>query len=125
VLLWPHTIWLPFLCDALMAALTFVFAADRLRSAKMEERLIWIMLLSAMALLSMGHLLQFWDLVRAEIDLPPTLQPAKVSALGLGWGWLFVCARVPFLFLFAQIGEIDDKSFFRFIDGLQSVLVIF
>jgi len=125
VLLWPHTIWLPFLCDALMAALTFVFAADRLRSAKMEERLIWIMLLSAMALLSMGHLLQFWDLVRAEIDLPPTLQPAKVSALGLGWGWLFVCARVPFLFLFAQIDEIDDKSYFRFIDGLQSVLVIF
>ena len=80
VLLWPHKPWLPFLCDAVMSALTFFFAADRLRSAKPEVRLIWIMILSAMALLSIGHLLQFWDLVRAEIDLPHTLQPAKVSA---------------------------------------------
>jgi len=124
VLLWPHALWLPFLCDAVMAALTFFFAADRLRSAKPEVRLIWIMILSAMALLSLGHLLQFWDLVRAEIDLPPALQPAKVSALGLGWGSLFVSARVPFLFLFAQMDENDDKPYFRVIDGLQSVLVI-
>ena len=124
VLLWPHALWLPFLCDAVMAALTFFFAADRLRRATPEVQLTWTMLLCAMALLSMGHLLQFWDLVRAEIDLPSTLQPAEVSALGLGWGWLFVCARVPFLFLFAQIDENDDKSYFRVIDGLQSVLVI-
>ena len=124
VLLWPHALWLPFLCDAVMAALTFLFAADRLRRAKPEMRLIWIMVLSAMAFLSLGHLLQFWDLVRTEIYLSPILQPAKVSALGLGWGWLFVCARVPFLFLFAQMDENDDKSYFRVIDGLQSVLVI-
>jgi signal transduction histidine kinase len=124
VLLWPHKLWLPFLCDALMAALTFFFAADRLRSAKPEVRLIWIMLLSAVALLSIGHLLQFWDLVRAEIDLPATLQPAKVSARGLTWFSVFVSARVPFLFLFAQMDENDDKSYFRVIDGLQSVLII-
>ncbi len=124
VLLWPHALWLPFLCDAVMAALTFLFAADRLGSAKPEVRLIWIVVLSAMALLSLGHLLQFWDVMRAKIDLPRTLQLAKVSALGLGWGSLFVSARVPFLFLFAQMDENDDKSYFRVIDGLQSVLVI-
>src|SRR5262245_8125154 len=56
VLLWPHALWLPFLCDAVMAALTFFFAADRLRRAGPEVRLIWIMLLAAMALLSIGHL---------------------------------------------------------------------
>ncbi len=124
VLLWPHALWLPFLCDTVMAALTFFFAADRLRGAKPEVRLIWIMLLSAMALLSLGHLLQFWDLVRAEIDLPPGLQRAKVSAQGLTWYSIFVSARVPFLFLFAQMDENDDKSYFRVIDGLQSVLII-
>ncbi|HWY64713.1 MAG TPA: HAMP domain-containing sensor histidine kinase [Rhizomicrobium sp.] len=86
--------------------------------------MIWIMILSAMALLSIGHLLQFWDLVRAEIDLPHTLQPAKVSAQGLTWYSIFVSARVPFLFLFAQMDENDDKSYFRAIDGLQSVLII-
>jgi len=124
VLLWPHALWLPFLCDTAMAALTFLFAADRLRRAKPEMRLIWIVVLSAMALLSLGHLLQFFDLVRTEIYLSPVLQPAKVSALGLGWGSLFVSARVPFLFLFAQIDENDDRPYFRVIDGLQSVLVV-
>ena len=124
VLLWPHALWLPFLCDTVMAALTFLFAADRLGSAKPEVRLIWIIVLSAMALLSLGHLLQFWDVLRAENDLSRTLQPAKVAALGLSLGSLFASARVPFLFLFAQIDENDDKSYFRVIDGLQSVLVI-
>ena len=123
-LLWPHALWLPFLCDTVMAALTFLFAADRLGSAKPEVRLIWIIVLSAMALLSLGHLLQFWGVVRTEIDLSRTLQPANVSTLGLGWGSLFVSARVPFLFLFAQMDENDDNSYFRVIDGLQSVLVI-
>lgn len=123
VLLWP-TLWLPFLCDAVMACLTFLFAADRLRAAKPEVRLIWIMLLSAMALLSMGHLLQSWVLVRAENGLPPILLPANLSAQGI-WYSLFVSARVPFLFLFAQIDENDDKSHFRVIDGLQSALIIF
>src|SRR6185312_17550360 len=60
VLAWPHTIWLPFLCDTVMAALTFSFAADHLRRAKAEVRLNWIMLLAAMALLFIGRLLQFW-----------------------------------------------------------------
>src|ERR1700761_6469564 len=63
VLVWPHEPWVPFLCDRLVAALTFFFAADRLRAARPDVRLIWLMLLSAMALLSLGHLLQFWDLV--------------------------------------------------------------
>jgi signal transduction histidine kinase len=124
VLVGPHRLWLPFLSDAVMAALTFLFAADHLRDAQPDVRLIWMTLLSAMAFLFLGHLLQFWDLVRVETDLPTTLQPAKISALGLGWGWLFVCARVPFLFLFAQIDENEDKPYFRLIDGLQSVLVI-
>ena len=124
VLLWPHMLWLPFLCNAVMAALTFFFAADHLRDAKPQERLIWITLLSAMALLSTGHLLQFWELVRAKIDLPPTLQLAKVSALAFGWDTLFVSARVPFLFLFAQMDENDDTSYFRVIDGLQSLLIL-
>ena len=124
VLLWPRILWLPFLCDAMMAVLTFFFAADQLRDAKPEVRPIWITVLSAMALLCLGHLLQFWDVARSEIYLSPTLQPAKVSALGLGWGSLFVCARVPFLFLFAQIEENDDRPYFRVIDLLQSVLVV-
>jgi len=124
VLLWPRILWLPFLCDAVMAALTFFFAADRLRGAKPEARLIWTMVLSAMALLSLGHLMQFWDVARTEIYLSPVLQPAQVSALGVGWGALFVCARVPFLFLFAQIEENDDRPYFRIFDLLQSVLVI-
>jgi hypothetical protein len=51
VLLWPHALWLPFLRDAVMAVLTFFFAADRLRSAKPEVRLIWIIVLSLIALL--------------------------------------------------------------------------
>src|SRR5215469_17088334 len=51
VLFWAHALWLPILCDALMAGLTFLFAADRLRHAKPDVRMIWIMLLSAMALL--------------------------------------------------------------------------
>jgi len=116
VLLWPHTIWLPFLCDALMAALTIFFAADRLRGAKPEVRLIWIMLLCAMTLLSIGHFLQFWVLAGAEINLLPTL--------GLSWYSIFIASRVPFLFLFAQEDENDDRSYFRIIDGLQSVLII-
>ena len=124
VLLWPHSPWLPFLCDAVMSALTFFFAADRLRSAKPEVRLIWIMLLIAMALLSIGHLLQFWVLLDAETGLPPALQLAKVSAWGFTWYSAFVSARVPFLFLFAQIEENDDRPYFRVIDGLQSVLII-
>ena len=124
VLLWPRAPWLPFLCDAVMAALTFVFAADRLRSAKPEVRLIWIMLLCAMALLSLGHLLQFWVLLNAEIVLPPALQLAKVSTWGFTWYSAFVSARVPFLFLFAQMDENDDRPYFRVIDGLQSVLII-
>ena len=85
VLLWPRILWLPFLCDAVMAALTFLFAADRLRGDKPEVRPIWIMVLFAMALLSLGHLLQFLDVAMAEIYLSPILQPAQVSALGLGW----------------------------------------
>src|ERR1043165_1790588 len=101
VLAWPRALWLPFLCDAVMASLTIVFAAVHLRSAKPEVRLIWIVVLCAMTLLSLGHVLQFWDLLRVD------LQAANVSALGLGWGWLFVCARVPFLFLFSQIDEND------------------
>jgi len=121
VLLWPHMLW-PFLCDAVMASLTFFFAADHLRSAKPEVRLIWIMLLAAMALLSIGHLLQFWVLLEKEFSLPPTL--AKLSAGGLTWYSAFICARVPFLFLFAQIEENDDRPYFRVIDGLQSVLII-
>jgi|GEM_PF-3336534 signal transduction histidine kinase len=124
VLLWPNTLWLPFLCDAVMAALTFLFAADRLRVAKPVERLIWIILLSAMALLCMGHLLQCWDLVRTEIYVSPALQPANVSAMGRAWGALFVSARVPFLFLFAQMDENDDKSTFRVIDGLQALSIV-
>src|ERR1700759_804402 len=50
VLVWPEVIWLPFLCDTVMAALTFFFAANRLGSAKPELRLIWAVVLSAMAL---------------------------------------------------------------------------
>ena len=123
VLLWPHELWLPFLCDAVIAALTFFFALDHLRNATAQARLIWTMLLSAMALLSLGHFLQSWVLLRAEQGLPPILLPANVSAQGL-WYTLFVSARVPFLFLFAQIDESDDKSYFRVIDGLQSILII-
>ena len=80
VLIWPRELWLPFLCDTVMAALTFLFAADRLASAKPELRLIWIMVLSAMALLSFGHLLQFWELARVEFE-----QLAKGSGQGLTW----------------------------------------
>jgi len=119
VLIWPRELWLPFLCDTVMAALTFLFAADRLASAKPELRLIWIMVLSAMALLSFGHLLQFWELARVEFE-----QLAKGSGQGLTWYSIFISARVPFLFLFAQIDESDDKSYFRVIDGLQSILII-
>src|SRR6185503_12101874 len=54
--------------------------------------------------------------------LPPTL--AKLSAGGLTWYSAFICARVPFLFLFAQLEENDDRLYFRVIDGLQSVLII-
>ena len=124
VLLWPRFSWLPFLCDAVMSALTFFFAADRLRSAKAEVRLIWIMLLIAMALLTIGHLLQSWVLLEAETGLPPALRLAKVSAWGFTWYSAFVSARVPFLFLFAQIEENDDRPYFRVIDALQSVLII-
>ena len=66
VLLWPRMPWLPFLCDAVMSALTFFFAADRLRRAKRDVRLIWMMLLTAMGLLSIGHFLQSWVLLGAE-----------------------------------------------------------
>jgi len=124
VVLWPRITWLPFLCDAVMSALTFFFAAERLRSAKPEVRLIWTMLLIAMALLTIGHLLQFWVLLDAETGLPAALQLAKVSAGGFTWYSAFVSARVPFLFLFAQIEENDDRRYFRVIDLLQSVLII-
>src|ERR1043165_6909964 len=103
VVLWPRIPWLPFLCDAVMSALTFFLAAERLRSAKPDVRLIWTMLLIAMAYLTIGHLLQFWVLLDTETGVPAALQLAKVSVGGFTWYSAFVTARVPFLFLFAQI----------------------
>jgi hypothetical protein len=108
-----------------MAALTFFFAADRLRTARPDVSLIWTTVLATMALLVIGHLFQFWILLSAEINLPPHLRLAKVSVEGFSWYSAFVSARlVLFLFLFAQIEDYDDTPYFRLVDALQSALII-
>ena len=94
VLLWPHMLWLPLLCDAVMAVLTFFFAGDRLRASRRDVRLIWTMIMATMALLAIGHFYQFWILFGAETNLPSYLQLAKVSEEGFSWYSAFVTARL-------------------------------
>ena len=113
---WPRQ---PHRTGAEWADGTFFFAADRLRGAKPEVRLIWMRRYFCHGASSWPAHIAILGLGEDEIDLP--LRSAARESIGAGTHLpIFVSARVPFLLL---VGKMDgvlhrDKSYFRIIDGL-------
>jgi hypothetical protein len=121
----PGWHWLAFIVNGVSSSATACFCYVELRKARRNLRLIWGILLVATILLGISNAYQFWAMFSVEThfqfySIPPKGGLGAFSTLTA----LSSARTVLVLFLFSQIEDNDNSSYFRRIDIAQCILVV-
>jgi len=121
----PGWHWLAFIVNGVSASAMACFCYAGLQRAQPNSRLTWGIFLVAMILLTIANAYQFWAMF-AEDEHFQFYSAAPQGGLGaFSTLTALTAARTALLlFLFSQIEDNDNSSYFRRIDIAQCILVV-
>ena len=121
----PGWHWLAFIVNGVSASAMACFCYAGLRRAPPNSRLTWGVFLVAMILLTIANAYQFWAMFAEDVHFQ-FYSAAPQGGLGtFSTLTALTAARTVFLlFLFSQIEDNDNSSYFRRIDIAQCILVV-
>jgi signal transduction histidine kinase len=121
----PGWHWLAFIVNGVSTSATACFCYAGLRRAQPNLRLIWGIFLVAMILLAITNAYQFSAMFSAEPHFQYYSTPPKGGLGAFSTLTALSSARtVLLLFLFSQIEDNDNSSYFRRIDIAQCIMVV-
>jgi hypothetical protein len=121
----PGWHWLAFIVNGVSSSATACFCYAGLRRARPNLRLTWGVFLVAMILLAITNAYQFSAMFSVEPHFQYYSTPPKGGLGAFSTLTALSSARtVLLLFLFSQIEDNDNSSYFRRIDIAQCILVV-